>query len=85
MNSNLKNIISALAVVVFCIAAYFSWKVSNVRFVYLVILCLFEIVLSIAYMLFNRNKLTKSQAKAELFGIAAYSLIAIIITILYII
>jgi len=81
MNYGLKNTISALAILIFCIMAYASWDVGNVRFAYLVIMCLVQIVINLLYLFFNRTTLSRRQALAELIGIAVYTAVAIVVAL----
>jgi hypothetical protein len=81
MTSRIKNIIAALAVGVYCLLAVTTSDQIILRFIYLIVLCGVEIIISLLYLFFNRHTLTKKEAKMELIFIGVYTVIAVVIAL----
>ena len=65
MNYNRKLIIQALAVLIFSILLYRTWKIADAKIFYLELLCFTEIAIQFTYLIFNRKKLTKEERERE--------------------
>ena len=65
MNSNKKTIIQALAVPIFALLIYYNWQDFTAKIACFELLCLFEIIVQIVYILFNKKKLNKENIEKE--------------------
>ena len=77
MTQNLKLIIQALYLVVNAILIYQSIDIEGARFFYVMVLCFGEAIISLAYVFFNRKKLSKQDKLKEYLIIMMFILAAI--------
>ncbi|MGI6510453.1 MAG: hypothetical protein ACOX1L_07790 [Erysipelotrichaceae bacterium] len=74
MTSDKKNIISALALVIFTILLYREWENFDARIFYIELLCFVEVLIQFAYLFFNRKTLSAAEKDREKLVILIYAI-----------